>query len=151
MDLSVKAHELATKLTSIQRLLNQFGPWHQGTQADSKEYWLIQRQNILLSSLLTSCFFFWRYKPFLARQGLGVTFHCLRLLSSGSLWLFGPGFYRRCCGNANIEGAGFNLVRPRPPSKWTEHIVVCLVTFKLSRWQAAIHRINCSRSGIPAA
>ena len=31
------------------------------------------------------------------------------------------------------EGAGFNLVWPRPPSKWTEHILVCLVTFKLSR------------------
>ena len=65
MDLSVKAHELATKLTSIQRLLNQFGPWHQGTQADSKEYWLIQRQNILLSSLLTSCFFSGGINPFL--------------------------------------------------------------------------------------
>ena len=57
--MSVKAHELAIKLTSISEAVNQFGPWHQGTRADSKEYWLLQKQNILLSSLLTSCFFFY--------------------------------------------------------------------------------------------
>ena len=43
----VWAHELAIKLTSIRRLLNQFGPRHQGTRADSKEYGLLQKQNIL--------------------------------------------------------------------------------------------------------
>ena len=31
-------------------------------------------------------------------------------------------FHRRCWGNENIEGTGFNLVRPRPPSKWIGHI-----------------------------
>ena len=51
--MSVKAHELAIKLTSISEAVNQFGPWHPGTRADSKEYWLLQKQNILLSGLLT--------------------------------------------------------------------------------------------------
>ena len=88
--------------------------------------------------------------PHASMQGCGVSFHCLRRLSSESVRLFG-GFYRRCCGNANIEGTGFNLARPRPPSKWTEHILVGLVTFKLSRRQAAIHRVHRSCSGIPAA
>ena len=60
------------------------------------------------------------------------------------------GFRWRCCDKANIAGTGFNLIRPGPPSKWTEHIPVCLITFKLSRRQAAIHhRIRRSRSDIP--
>ena len=45
-----------------------------------------------------------------------------------------------------IEGTGFNLVGSRPPSKWTEHILVCLVRFQLCRRQAAIPRIRHSRS-----
>ena len=144
MDLSVKAHELATKLTSIQRLLNQFGPRHQGTrtQADSKEYWLLQKQNILLSSLWP--YFFLEVNTFLLVEVCGVAFHCLRLLSSGSVWLF-RGFYRRCCGNANNEEAGFNLVGSRPPLKWTEHTCI------LASRRAAIHCMRRSRSDIPAA
>ena len=47
------------------------------------------------------------------------------------------GFRWRWIGNANIEFTGFILVQPGTPSKWTEHIPVCLITFKLSIRQAA--------------
>ena len=58
----------------------------------------------------------------------------------------------RCFGNANIEFTGFILVQLGTPSKWTEHIPVCLITFKLSMRQAAIHHcIRRSRSDISAA
>ena len=94
--------------------------------------------------------FFLEGNTFLLLEVCGVYFHCFRCLSSRSERLFG-GFRRRCCGNASIEGTGFNLVAPTPPSKGTERILVCLVTFQLFRRQAAIHRIRRSRSGIPAA
>ena len=65
--------------------------------------------------------------------------------------LFG-GIRWRHCGSANIEETGSNLVRPGSPSKWTEHVPLCLITFKLFRRQAAIHhRIRRSRSDIPTA
>ena len=95
-------------------------------------------------------FFFLEGNTFLLLEVCGVYFHCFRCLSSRSERLFG-GFRRRCCENARIEGTGFNLVAPTPPSKGTERILVCLVTFQLFRRQAAIHRIRRSRSGIPAA
>ena len=106
---------LPLSLLLFRRLLKQFEPRRQGTWADSKEYWLLKKQNILLSSLLTSCFFL-EVNTFLLVEVCGVSFHCLRRPSSGSVQLFG-GFYQRCCANANIKGTGFNLVRPRPPSR----------------------------------
>ena len=66
-------------------------------------------------------------------------------------WLF-EGFRWRCFGNANFEFTGFILVQPGTPSKWTEHIPVCLITLKLSMQQAAIHHcIRHSRSEISTA
>ena len=58
LDLSVKAYKLAIKLTDLfRRLFNQFGPQHQRRWAENKECWLLQKQNVFLSSLLTPCFF----------------------------------------------------------------------------------------------
>ena len=104
-----------------------------------------------ITSGLMSCFlFFFSGGKHLFFDVCGVSFRCFQYyLSSGSVQLFGS-FCWRCCGDANIEGTWFNLVGPKPPLKWSEHILVCLVTFKLSRRQAAIHRIRCFSSDIPA-
>ena len=85
-------------LLLFRRLLNQLGPRHQGTRADSKEYWLLQEQNILPSSVLTSCFFSGsKYFP-------GVSFHCLRAFDvsprllgmSTTLRRFSPMMFSEC-------------------------------------------------------
>ena len=100
------------------------------------------RRDVTLSFGLTSRYFFLAVNTFVFFDVCGISFRCFRRR------LFGA-FRWRCRGNANIEGTGFNLVRPGPPSKWTEHIPVCLITFKLSRRQAAIHRKGRSRPDIP--
>ena len=79
---------------------------------------------------LTACSFFLEVNTFLFFD-ICVVFPWLPC-AAFTHRLFG-GLRWRCCGNASIEGTGFNLVRPGPPSKWTEHIPVCLITFKLSR------------------
>lgn len=61
-----------------------------------------------------------------------------RLLSSGSVrsrWVL----VCKWLGKLKIVGVGLSLVGANPPSKWAEQILVCLVTFKLLRRQAAIH------------
>ena len=93
MDLSVKAHELAIKLTSISEAVKSVGTSASSYTADSKEYWLLQEQNILPSRVLTSCFFFLEVNTFLLLEVCGVSFHCFGHLSSGSIRLFG-GFNR---------------------------------------------------------
>ena len=98
--------------------------------------------------ILVQClvFFFLEVNTFLFFNVCAFPFCYFRRLSSGSVRLWG-GFCWKCSGNANSEGAGFHLVGPRPPSKSTEHILVCLITFKLSRRPTAIHCIRHSCSG----
>ena len=149
---SYSCTNLPLSLLLFRRLLNQFGPRHQRTRTANKEYQLLQKQNVLLSILficyLTFCIFL-EVNIFYSQRSVVFPFTALDL-SSGSVRLFG-GFRRRCCGNTNIEGTGIYEVGPRPPSKLTKPILVCFVTFKLSRRQVAIHRIcRRSRYGIPA-
>ena len=75
LDLSKPTSLAVLKLTSISKAVKSVGTSRlgpQGTRADSKEYWLLQEQNILPSSVLMSCFFSGsKYFP-------GVSFHWLR-------------------------------------------------------------------------
>ena len=149
--MSVEAHELAIEIWDEQggqmgistKLLteSEIIPDPYSLKSD----WSQLPTSFGLTALLLLLFFFLEVNTFLFFD-LWVVFPWLPC-AAFTRRIFG-GFSWRCCGSANIEGTGFNLVRTGP-SKWTEHIPVCLRTFKLFRWQAAIHRICRSRSDTP--
>ena len=105
-----------------------------------------------ISSLITLslCFLIFDWPGLRAFWILFVVEVFFNRLASGSSRCF-TSFWWRCLGKSNIVGGRFAFVGSGLPSKCLEHIRVCLVTFRLSSWHAAIHLRLLSCSLIPGA